>query len=98
TGLVNASALSMERAAPTMHMNMKAATGAPAIPMCDKCMKGGQAAHTCSNVCIGVQAVLPSVCVSPVAMQVRLSPRQEQDCESAVGPPDPPPPKLSLLA
>ena len=97
-GLANASAFATDGAAPSMPMSMKMApTGTSAPPMCDKCMKGGPAAHTCSNVCVGVQAVLPAASLSLAAVRVRLSSREEQDGESTRAPPDPPPPKLSLL-
>jgi hypothetical protein len=66
--------------------------------MCDKCIKKDSTARACDPVCAGVQAVLPSARIPTAFARARIAPIAERQFKGAATPPDPPPPKPSVLA
>src|ERR1700680_4467392 len=55
--------------------------------MCEKCIKNDRAAHACSGLCIGAQAILPSITTLRVAARARLTPLAHRGFAGAPVPP-----------
>lgn len=82
------------------HMSAAMAAAAMDSPMpdgCDACDKDGKAVPACSAMCAGLVAVLPAL---PVVETVKIAARYAVESASGVGlrgPPDPFPPRSSVL-
>lgn len=82
------------------HMSATMAAAAMDSPMpdgCNGCDKDGKAVPACSAICAGLVAVLPA---PPTVQTVRITPRYADVSASAVGlrgPPDPFPPRSTIL-
>lgn len=74
-----------------------AATHAPMPDGCDGCDKDGKAAPSCSTLCAGLVALLPA---ASMVETVKMTPRYSDVSVSGVGlcgPPDPFPPRPTVL-
>ena len=65
---------------------------------CEKCLGKDPATHACFVVCFGVEAILPDTNIVRVLARAPLSPLADRQLNGSAVPPDPPPPKLSVLA